>query len=202
MNWAKSEKILKTICFILIGILALMFLCSLVDSVAAKETKLAVPPTIYDKSFETLNEPTEEYHPNIDECMFIDSDINKVYYTEDDVILLATITYLEAGIENDDSQRGVASVIINRSVIEHKTLEEVIYAPNQFTPAHKIPYTTPSKRCIDNARYVLENGTTLPKYVTYFRADYYFNWGNRYKQYTHYDNTYFSYDVELYNGYN
>ena len=109
--------------------------------------------------------------------------------------------FIEAGIENDDCQRAVASVVLNRAIIAQAPLEDIIYAPNQFTPANKIPYTTPSQRCIDNVEYVLNNGTTIPRYVTFFRADHYFDWGNRYKQYTQYDNTYFSYDVELYERY-
>lgn len=106
----------------------------------------------------------------------------------------AALVFLEAGGESYACQKGVASVVINRMITGKKTFSQVVYAPNQFTPASRIPYTTPSQSCIDAVNDVLNNGTSLPLYVTYFRANYYFDWC---EPYTSIDRTYFSYSASL-----
>ena len=114
--------------------------------------------------------------------------------SESEVHMLATLVYLEAGVETEECMRGVASVVINRMIIYDMSLRDVIYQPHQFSPAHKIPYTEPSQKCIDAAKYVVMNGPTLPKYITYFRAGYFFKWATPYKKI---DRTYFSYDQKI-----
>lgn len=199
------EYVVLTILSFIVGLTTLFALFSFPIHNANAEPDEAVPVSYINVHEDYSDEIDVVYDYDIDQSMFIEpADPAEKYfhdYSGDDVILLATLVYLEAGIENDECQRAVASVVLNRAIIAQATLEDIIYAPNQFTPASKIPYTTPSQRCIDNVEYVLHNGTTIPRYVTFFRADYYFDWGNRYKQYTQYDNTYFSYDVELYEKY-
>ena len=110
---------------------------------------------------------------------------------------LATLVYLEAGSESLQCQKAVVSVVLNRMTTRNQTFEQVVYAKNQFTPSGLIRYRKPSKTSYKATKYVLKHGPTIPEYVTYFRADYYFNWGNRYKQYKNIDRTYFSYDVKV-----
>lgn len=200
------EYVVLTILSFIVGLTALFALFSFpIHNANAKPDE--VMPVSYINSHEDYSDEIDVvYDCPVDQSIFIEpvDDPAKKYfhdYSGDDMMLLATLVYLEAGIENDDCQRAVASVVLNRAIIAQAPLEDIIYAPNQFTPANKIPYTTPSQRCIDNVEYVLNNGTTIPRYVTFFRAGHYFDWGNRYKQYTQYDNTYFSYDVELYEKY-
>lgn len=106
--------------------------------------------------------------------------------------MLAAIVYLEGGIESYECQKAICSVIINRwqSGYWGSTIADVLYAPNQFTPAHKISSTTPTATQYQVVDDVINNGTSLPYYVMYFRANYYFDWAT---PYTAIDHTYFSY---------
>lgn len=110
---------------------------------------------------------------------------------------IATLVFLESGTESYECQTAVASVIINRVVNTGATVHDVIYAKGQFSPAHRVSTTLPSDVSMAAIQDILANGTTVPQYVTYFRAGHYHNWGNRYKQYKHIDHTYFSYDSKL-----
>lgn len=59
-------------------------------------------------------------------------------FTENDMLLLAKITQVEAGYESYEGQLAVANVILNR-VKNSKfpnTIHDVIYSGNQFPPAH------------------------------------------------------------------
>jgi hypothetical protein len=107
---------------------------------------------------------------------------------------LARLVFLESNTESLECQKAVASVIINRlnSGQWGDTLESVIYARGQFTPASKIPHTTPTDKNYEAVDYVLTNGPTLPSYCLYFRTGHHFPWQG-YKPYTSIDNTYFGY---------
>lgn len=108
--------------------------------------------------------------------------------------MLARIVYQEANIESIECQKAVASVVINRWQNGYwgDTIEDVIYAENQFAPAYLIPTTTPTNENYEAVDYVLKNGCTLPEHVLYFRAYYHFDWSG-YVPYTHIDRTYFGY---------
>lgn len=128
--------------------------------------------------------------PTIDEDFDDESDM---YYhmTEDDVYELATLVYLESHTESYECKCAVASVVLNRMTTRNMTLQEVIYEQNQFSPAYLIPYTVPTDEELNAVREIITNGPTIPEYVTFFRADYYFSWV---EPYTYIDHTYFSYD--------
>lgn len=93
---------------------------------------------------------------------------------------MAALVYLEAGGENYECQKGVASVILNRMIRYNLSLNEVMYAPNAFSPAAYITSTTPSQSCIDVVNDVLQNGSMFPLEVCAFRADYYHDFGTPY----------------------
>lgn len=59
-------------------------------------------------------------------------------YTEEELELLAKIVMIEAGYESYEGQLAVANVILNRVADSRfpNSIREVIYAPNQFPPAH------------------------------------------------------------------
>ena len=116
------------------------------------------------------------------------------YISLDDRETLARLVFLEANTESLECQKAIASVVINRvnSGYWGDTVDSVVYAPNQFTPAPRIPYTTPTAINYEAVDYVLENGVTLPTYCLYFRAGYHFNWTG-YVPYTSMGNTYFGY---------
>ena len=52
---------------------------------------------------------------------------------ENDVYELATLVYLESGTESYECQKSIASVVIHRMQNDDLTLQEVIYAKNQFS---------------------------------------------------------------------
>lgn len=95
----------------------------------------------------------------------------KPSYTEEDLDLLARIINAEAGCDwiPDWVQRMVGSVVLNRVKSKHfpNTIREVIYQPGQYGPVYNgMIHYTPTKKSIENARYVLENGSTCPDNVT------------------------------------
>ena len=115
--------------------------------------------------------------------------------TPDEREILARLVFLEARGESYECQKAVVSVVINRWMSEQwgNTINSVIYAPKQFTTAYRIKTTTPYQMNYDAVDDVLQNGTTLPYYVLYFRANHHHRWGNIYGRYTAIDNTYFGY---------
>lgn len=131
--------------------------------------------------------------------------------SESDRETLVKLIYLESGIESIDCKIGVVSVIINRLNNGYwgDTIDDVVYAKSQFSPASMISSTVPyvcdnknyqnSKEfigmwddCYSAVDHVLNYGPVFPQYVMYFRAGYHFNWSG-YVPYCNIDNTYFGY---------
>ena len=108
--------------------------------------------------------------------------------------MLARLVYREANTESIECQQAIVSVVINRwqSGLWGDTLEEVVYAPNQFSPANLLYCTTPTETNYEAVDYVIENGVTIHEYVMYFRSKYHFNW-NGYEAYGKIDQTCFGY---------
>lgn len=114
--------------------------------------------------------------------------------------MLARLVYREANTESLECQMAVVSVAINRWQNGRwgSTIEDVIYSPNQFTPADLLYKTTPTELNYTAVDLVLKNGCTLAPYVMFFRTNHHFDW-NGYKPYTQIDYTCFGYfegDVE------
>lgn len=101
----------------------------------------------------------------------------------------AALIMLESQGESMECKMAVASVVLNRMINDNRTLYEVLYADNQFEPAPYIASTVGNEDCYAAVDYVLANGPTIPRYVTYF-ATYYFGFAT---PYTVIDHTYFSY---------
>ena len=149
-------------------------------------------------------ETVEEDLPPLE---YVDIDLTNI--TEEEIRILACLVYLESGCCSDECKRGIVSVVLNRLYSKHWridvnkdnkiTLYDIIYYPNAFSPASLINKTTPTESCYQAVYYVLTNGSTLPKYVRYFRIDYDFNWSN-YENYSVIDNTYFGYLTNWQNG--
>ena len=124
---------------------------------------------------------------------------NKSYaeMSESEFNEFAALVYLEAGSTSYECQKAVASAILNMMMVEEITPRENFYYVNRYSPAPYILYTTPSELSIQVCREVLEEGPSIPLYVTLFRTDYYHDWGDRYCNYTSIDNVYFSYDSQV-----
>ena len=93
-------------------------------------------------------------------------------YTQSDLDLLARVVHAEAGSSwlSDEHQRAVASVVLNRVADSRfpNTISGVVYQRGQYGCVYNgMINRTPSSRAIDNAKYVLENGVTIPANVVW-----------------------------------
>lgn len=145
------------------------------------------------------SEDTHLYTQPCERCGNITSGTG-VYLTEYEVQLLSTLVYLEGGTESFECQKAIASTVINRMVNSGDTLIEVVYADNQYSVVSMLDSSSPSESAKDAVTEVLNNGVTIPTYVTFFRADYYHDWGDQ-VPYCNIDNTYFTYSQAMLDEY-
>ena len=119
---------------------------------------------------------------------------NAYNITSEEREMLARLVYLEANTESLECQMAIVSVVINRWQDGRwgNTLENVVYAPYQFTPSSLIYRTTPTELNYTAVDLVLQNGCTLSPHVMFFRTDHHFDWEG-YKPYTQIDYTCFGY---------
>lgn len=95
------------------------------------------------------------------------AEMEKKPYKAEDLDLLSRVVYAEAGCDwfPDWVQQAVASVVINRvkSKVYPNTIRGVIYQPGQYgCVSNGSFYASPSFKAIENARRILEYGSTLP----------------------------------------
>lgn len=88
-------------------------------------------------------------------------------YSDEDLLWLSRVVFAEAGCDwfPDWVQRDVASVVLNRVADPRypDTIKDVIFDPGQYSCVNSgAIYREPTQKVIDNCRYVLENGSTLP----------------------------------------
>lgn len=91
--------------------------------------------------------------------------------TDDEIEMLARLLFLEAGNQQIEGQRAVIEVIFNRLLSDEfpNTLNEVVYAKNQFSPAHLISSTTPTEEQYEVIQIVLtDTETVLDRGVVFF----------------------------------
>ena len=94
-------------------------------------------------------------------------------YSQEDLKWLSRLIYAEAGSDNcsDELQLAVGSVAINRknSSLYPDTIKGVVFDKHwgwQYgCVKNKSIYKTPDDRAVENARYLLENGSILPENV-------------------------------------
>lgn len=91
--------------------------------------------------------------------------------SEHDLQVLSWIMYAEAGSSwiPDEVQQYVGSVVLNRvnSSLFPDTIYDVVYQKGQYQPTWSGLTFTPDERTIENARYLLENGSILPENVLF-----------------------------------
>lgn len=91
-------------------------------------------------------------------------------YTEEDLYWLSRAVFAETGCNwmPDWVMRATASVILNRvnSPNYPNTIKGVLWQPGQYgCVSNGMIYNTPTQKVIDNCRYVLEHGSTLPAHI-------------------------------------
>lgn len=110
--------------------------------------------------------------------------------------MLARLLWTEARGESIECQRAVVSVVFNRvkSDAFPNSIEEVIKQNSggvpQFDLGNKLGNVTPNEMQYEAVDYVIDNGTTVPDWVCYFRSRHHFNWRG-YTPYAQIDKTYF-----------
>lgn len=121
--------------------------------------------------------PTEEVESLTDENMNDFSDY--------EIALLERVVMSEASIEPYDCKVAVAETILNRMDMYSTSLEDVVYAPNQYSIADNGQPTDEVKQAVAQALEYRVNPTNM----IYFRQDYYHSFGT---PYTAYGEMYFS----------
>ena len=108
--------------------------------------------------------------------------------------MLARLVYREGNVESFECQKAIISVVINRWQNGYwgESLEDVVYAENQFSPANLLYKKTPTETNYKAVDEVLKYGCTLPSYILYFRQDYHFDYEG-YVPYTKISSTCFGY---------
>lgn len=94
----------------------------------------------------------------------------RVDYTDENLYVLSHIISAEASGESDECQLAVGSVVLNRVKSKHfpDTIYDVVFEPGQYSPTWEgTYYNTPTQRAINNAKYLLENGSQLPNNVLF-----------------------------------
>lgn len=110
--------------------------------------------------------------------------------------LLERLVYHEGNTESLECQKAIASVVFNRLYDEYdrfgSSIEEVIYAPSQFTVASYLFTDEPTETNKEAVDWVIWNGPSIDEKIQFFRSKYYFSWV---EPAMNIDNTYFSYGV-------
>ena len=128
-----------------------------------------------------------KYNPNVPVFQLVESEdiasqnkediyieTNKVNYSNYELDLLSRLIFAEAGSDwlSDEHQLAVGSVVLNRVKDSRfpNTIHSVIYQTNPIQYACTTNGTinkTPNQRAINNARYLLENGSVIPEDIVW-----------------------------------
>lgn len=106
-------------------------------------------------------------------------------FSDCEIALLERVVMSEASIEPYDCKVAVAETILNRMDMYSTSLEDVVYAPNQYSMADNGQPTDEVKQAVAQALEYRVN----PVNMIYFRQDYYHSFGT---PYTAYGEMYFS----------
>lgn len=119
----------------------------------------------------TIEIPTEEQKDLTEQNMNDFSDY--------EIALLERVVMSEASIEPYDCKVAVAETILNRMDMYSTSLEDVVYAPNQYSMADNGQPTEEVKQAVAQALEYRVN----PANMIYFRQDYYHSFGTPYAVY-------------------
>lgn len=91
-------------------------------------------------------------------------------YSQQDLYVLSHIIYAESGGQSWDFQVAVGSVVLNRVKSKKfpNTIKGVVFQKGQYASTWDGNYNkTPNKQSIRVAKYLLKNGSQLPRYVIF-----------------------------------
>lgn len=116
-------------------------------------------------SVQWFREPADRYYEESNYSS------NRYAYTQDELMMLATVIHLEVRGEPYEAMLAVGNVVMNRVLapgFPGDTIREVVTRPNQFCYN---PSVRPMAICVKAAREVLEDEVwVIPQNVYYFRA--------------------------------
>ena len=120
-----------------VGWMALLFVCIYGDSEARNAYKESEPvdePTVITQSSYILEPVT--FTPIYPEPVEKEEEVFETILTEEEIDMIARLTYAEAGNQEEEGIRLVIDTILNR--VDHprfpSTVWDVIYQPRQFSP--------------------------------------------------------------------
>lgn len=170
------------ILLILLTVICVLLICgNCSDSKSDENNKInniAEPTYVAIKTDEKtiIDEPKYvEVEPEIEVVKVVNEPIVEVdnpIYTEAELDLLSRVVYAEAGSDwlTDEHQMAVASVILNRVRDDRfpNSIRDVIYQTGQYGCVNNgMINNAPNQRAIDNVKYVLDNGVTIPDNVVW-----------------------------------
>lgn len=133
------------------------------------------------ESCSNINICSEEIIETIDITEEQTEDTCSYYVTDEEYNLLLRVCMSECGGKYGEPLEGkiaVVETILNRSEIYGKTIEEVVYEPNQYSVAYNGEPDETVREAVDIAL----SSNTYPDDMIYFRAGYYHNFGTPYMQ--------------------
>ena len=111
-------------------------------------------------------------------------EVQKKYYSvttyERDV--LAKVVFLESGGESVECQKAVCSVIMNRVQRGYGSIESICHDYKQFSVAPNVDWAEPPQRIYDVVDEIIQNGSTIPDDIVYFRGQHYHSWAPKWKK--------------------
>lgn len=154
-----------------------------IGSISPSEPKIEIEPYMTVHRSAEVEKPIEK--PVLWGMDRLNKEDTALEYSEEEILLMERVTMSEASVEPYEGKVMVAKTIINRAKLNNQTIEEVVYAPYQYSFADNGKPTEEVKQAVQDAI----NDADLPEDLIYFRQGGYHEFGS---PYIHVGNHYFS----------
>lgn len=164
----------------IISTVSVVFVFFVVSIIISDKSNVNVEQEVTE-SCSNINICSEEIIETIDITEEQAEDTCSYYVTDEEYNLLLRVCMSECGGKYGEPLEGkiaVVETILNRSEIYGKTIEEVVYEPNQYSVSDN---GEPDETVIEAVDIALSSNT-YPDDMIYFRAGYYHSFGTPYKQ--------------------
>ena len=136
------------------------------------ETAYEEPTYNYEETYSETYGQEDPYVPYVYPAV-------EVALTDDEVYRLAALVQFEADALYE-CKTAIASLFINRMVFYDMSFWDTLNAPGQFvTGWGTLPYAEPDEETLRAVNDVLNNGTTIPRYVMFYKIEGYHDWGDQ-----------------------
>lgn len=135
------------------------------------ETAYEEPTYNYEETYSETYGQEDPYTPYVYPAV-------EVALTDDEVYRLAALVQFEADALYE-CKTAITSLFINRMVFYNMSFWDTLNAPGQFvTDWGTLPYAEPDEETLRAVNDVLNNGTTIPRYVMFYKIEGYHDWGD------------------------